>query len=98
MSIIGILREPSGETEAYARTNERVKELEDHAVVLNGEFDDTLGWWGQVQGGDKFDDTIIMHKRSLVENFDNKEVSPFMATQTVVDYSDGIGRNFTRMC
>ena len=98
MSIIGILREPSGETEAYARTNERVKELEDHAVVLNGEFDDTLGWWGQVQGGDKFDDTIIMHKRSLVENFNNKEVSPFMATQTVVDYSDNVGHNFTRMC
>ncbi len=98
MSIIGILKEPSGETEAYARTNERVKELEDHAVVLNGEFDDTLGWWGQVQGGDKFDDTIIMHKRSLVENFNNKEVSPFMATQTVVDYSDNVGHNFTRMC
>lgn len=98
MGIIGILREPSTETEAYAKTNERVKELESNAVILNGEFDDTLGWWSQVQGGDKFDDTIIMHKRSLVENFDNKEVSPFMATQTVVDYSDGVGRNFTRMC
>lgn len=97
MSIIGILKEPSTETEAYAQTNERVKMLEDHAVVLNSVFDDTLGWWGQVKGGDKFDDTLIMHQRELVENFGNKEVSPFLATQTVIDYSDNVGRNFTRM-
>ena len=105
IEITGVLEVGTSESAAYAEVIDKLDEVEstidelaDNALTVNGEFDDTLGWWGQVQGGDKFDDTIIMHKRDLVENFNNKEVSPFMATQTVVDYSDNVGRNFTRMC
>ena len=105
IEITGVLEVGTSESAAYAEVIDKLDEVEstidelaDNALTVNGEFDDTLGWWGQVQGGDKFDDTIIMHKRDLVENFNNKEVSPFMATQTVVDYSENVGRNFTRMC
>ena len=105
IEITGVLEVGTSESAAYAEVIDKLDEVEstidelaDNALTVNGEFDDTLGWWGQVQGGDKFDDTIIMHKRDLVENFNNKEVSPFMATQTVVDYSDNVGHNFTRMC
>lgn len=105
IEITGVIEVGTSESEAYAEVMEKLEDLDEtldglstNAITVNGEFDDTLGWWGQVHGGDKFDDTIIMHKRDLVENFDNKEVSPFMATQTVVDYSDNVGHNFTRMC
>ena len=105
IEIVGTVTVGTSEEAAYAEVMEKLEDLDEtldglstNAITVNGEFDDTLGWWGQVQGGDKFDDTIIMHKRDLVENFNNKEVSPFMATQTVVDYSDNVGRNFTRMC
>jgi len=105
IEITGVIEVGTSESEAYAEVMGKLEDLETtlnglstNAITVNGEFDDTLGWWGQVHGGDKFDDTIIMHKRDLVENFNNKEVSPFMATQTVVDYSDNVGHNFTRMC
>lgn len=98
MSIIGILKEPSTENEAYARTNERVKMLEENAVIMNGEFDDSLGWWSHMKGEDKREDSIIVHSRALHENYGNLEASPFAVTQTHVDYSDNEGRNFTRVC
>ena len=105
IEITGVIEVGTSESEAYAEVMGKLEDLEatlnglsTNAITVNGEFDDTLGWWGQVKGGDKFDDTLIMHKRDLVENFNNKEVSPFMATQTVVDYSDNVGHNFTRMC
>ena len=105
IEIVGTVTVGTSEEAAYAEVMEKLEDLDEtldglstNAITVNGEFDDTLGWWGQVHGGDKFDDTIIMHKRDLVENLNNKEVSPFMATQTVVDYSDNVGHNFTRMC
>ena len=82
MSIIGIMRATSPESEDYARINNRVNEIEtdvnslaDNALTVNGEFDNTAGWWKQMQGDDKRDDSIFVHKRQLVENFRNKEVS-----------------------
>ena len=104
MSIIGIMRATSPESEDYARINNRVNEIEtdvnslaDNALTVNGEFDDTAGWWKQMQGDDKRDDSIFVHKRQLVENFQNKEVSPAIVTQTLVSYSHDGGENFTRM-
>lgn len=104
MSIIGIMRATSPESEDYARINNRVNEIEtdvnsltDNALTVNGEFDNTAGWWKQMQGDDKRDDSIFVHKRQLVENFQNKEVSPAIVTQTLVSYSHDGGENFTRM-
>ena len=104
MSIIGIMRATSPESEDYARINNRVNEIEtdvnsltDNALTVNGEFDDTAGWWKQMQGDDKRDDSVFVHKRQLVENFQNKEVSPAIVTQTLVSYSHDGGQNFTRM-
>ena len=104
MSIIGIMRATSPESEDYARINNRVTEIEtdvnslaDNALTVNGEFDNTAGWWKQMQGDDKRDDSIFVHKRQLVENFQNKEVSPAIVTQTLVSYSHDGGENFTRM-
>ena len=104
MSIIGIMRATSPESEDYARINNRVNEIEtdvnsltDNALTVNGEFDNTAGWWKQMQGDDKRDDSVFVHKRQLVENFQNKEVSPAIVTQTLVSYSHDGGENFTRM-
>ena len=104
MAIIGIMRATSPESEDYARINNRVNEIEtdvnsltDNALTVNGEFDNTAGWWKQMQGDDKRDDSIFVHKRQLVENFQNKEVSPAIVTQTLVSYSHDGGENFTRM-
>ena len=97
MAIIGILNRTSAEDTRYIETNARVDELESNAVILNGQFDDTAGWWKQMQGEDKREDAVIVHKRELVENFNNKEVSPAIITQTLVSYSADGGENFTRM-
>ena len=95
--IIGVLNRTSAEDTRYVETNARVDELESNAVILNGQFDDTAGWWGQMQGEDKREDAVIVHKRELVENFNNREVSPMIVTQTLVSYSADGGENFTRM-
>lgn len=95
--IIGILNRTSAEDTRYIETNARVDELESKAVILNGQFDDTAGCWGQMQGEDKREDAVIVHKRQLVENFNNLEVSPAVITQTLVSYSSDNGENFTRM-
>lgn len=95
--IIGILNRTSAEDTRYVETNARVDELESNAVILNGEFDDSAGWWKQMQGEDKREDAVIVHKRELVENFNNREVSPMIVTQTLVSYSADGGENFTRM-
>ena len=101
--IIGILNRTSAEDTRYVETNARVDELESRAVILNGEFDDTAGWWKQMQNGheddlgDKREDSVIVHKRELVENFKSRDVSPAIVTQTLVSYSHDGGENFTRM-
>lgn len=101
--IIGILNRTSAEDTRYVETNSRVDELESRAVILNGEFDDTAGWWKQMQNGheddlgDKREDSVIVHKRELVENFKSRDVSPAIVTQTLVSYSHDGGENFTRM-
>ena len=95
--IIGVLNRTSAEDTRYVETNARVDELESNAVILNGQFDDSAGWWKQMQGEDKREDAVIVHKRQLVENFNNKEVSPMIVTQTLVSYSADGGENFTRM-
>ena len=104
MAIVGIMRATSPESEDYARINNRVNEIEtdvnslaEHALTANGEFDDTAGWWKQMQGPDKRDDSILVHKRELVENLGVDEVSPAIVTQTLVSYSHDGGENFTRM-
>ena len=40
-----------------SETQSQVQDLQDNAVVLNGFFDDTLGWWPQVKGEDKSTDS-----------------------------------------
>ena len=95
--IIGVLNRTSAEDTRYIETNARVDELESNAVILNGQFDDSAGWWKQMQGEDKREDAVIVHKRELVENFNNREVSPMIVTQTLVSYSADGGENFTRM-
>ena len=103
MAIIGILNRTSAEDTRYVETNARVDELESNAVILNGQFDDTAGWWKQMQNGheddlgDKREDSVIVHKRELVENFKSRDVSPAIVTQTLVSYSSDKGENFTRM-
>ena len=113
-SITGSVTNTASENAAYARTNGRIDTLEsalDNAITTNGEFDDTLGWWAQVQNGhtykingqdvpdlgDKRADSIIVHKRALTENYLNLDVSPAIVTQTKVTYNSNAGENFTRM-
>lgn len=113
-SITGSVMNTASENAAYARTNGRIDTLEstlDNAITTNGEFDDTWGWWAQVQNGhavkkgkfyvtdlgDKRADSIIVHKRNLTENFANLDVSPAIVTQTKVTYNSNAGENFTRM-
>ena len=113
-TITGNVLNTSSENAAYARTNNRIDTLEstlDNAITTNGEFDDTWGWWAQVQNGhtvkvdgqdvldlgDKREDSILVHKRALVENFKNRDISPVIVTQTKVTYNSNAGENFTRM-
>ena len=113
-TITGNVISATSENSAYARTNNRIDTLEsilDNAITTNGEFDDTWGWWAQVQNGhtikvngqdvldlgDKRGDSIIVHKRALVENFKNRDISPVIVTQTKVTYNSNAGENFTRM-
>ena len=113
-SITGSVTNTASENAAYARTNGRIDTLEstlDNAITTNGEFDDTWGWWAQVQNGhtykingqdvpdlgDKRADSIIVHKRALTENYLNLDVSPAIVTQTKVTYNSNAGENFTRM-
>ena len=113
-SITGSVMNTASENAAYSRTNNRIDTLEsylDNAITVNGEFDDTWGWWAQVQNGhavkkgnfyvtdlgDKRADSIIVHKRNLTENFANLDVSPAIVTQTKVTYNSNAGENFTRM-
>ena len=103
VEIVGYIELGSSEEAAYAETNARVDELESNAVMLNGEFDDDAGWWKQVQNGhegdlgDKRADSVIVHKRNLIENYKYIDVSPAIVTQTFVSYSHDGGENFTRM-
>ena len=100
MAIIGIMRQSSQESEDYARVNNRVSDLEEsleNAITVNGEFDNTAGFWQQVKFDGLTDDSIIAHKRSLTENYGNLEVSPAIITQTLVSYSADSGQNFTRI-
>ena len=105
-SITGSVMNTASENAAYARTNGRIDTLEStlgNAITTNGEFDDTLGWWAQVQNGhgndlgDKREDSILVHKRELVENFKSRDISPVIVTQTKVTYNSNTGENFTRM-
>ena len=105
-TITGSVLNTSSENAAYSRTNNRIDELEsylDNAITTNGEFDDTWGWWAQVQNGhgndlgDKREDSVFVHKRDLVENFKSLDVSPALVTQTRVTYNSNTGENFTRM-
>ena len=100
MAIIGIMRQSSPESEDYARINNRVTEIEsdiENAITVNGEFDSTAGFWGQVKFDGLTDDSIIVHKRNLTENYGNLEISPAIITQTLVSYSADEGQNFTRI-
>lgn len=97
----------SGDVDVHNRLNY----IEDHVVMPNMDFDDTWGWWAQVQNGhtykingqdvpdsgDKRADSIIVHKRALTENYLNLDVSPAIVTQTKVTYNSNAGENFTRM-
>lgn len=105
-TITGNVVSTTSENAAYARTNNRIDTLEsyiDNAITTNGEFDDTWGWWAQVQNGhgndlgDKREDSVFVHKRDLVENFKSLDVSPALVTQTRVTYNSNTGENFTRM-
>lgn len=78
---------------------EKLSIIEQHYVEFNDNFDDSLGFWEQVKGGDKFDDTAVIHARELSENFNNLEVSPAFASQTLVHYNPQSqnGELFTRI-
>ncbi len=118
IEIVGTVTVGTSEEAAYAEVLEKIDELQDtideladNAITTNGEFDDTIGWWTQVQNGhtinvngqdvldlgDKRKDSIIVHKRELSENYLNLDVSPAIVTQTIVNYSNNGGQNFTRM-
>ena len=88
---------PYGGSVVDANARERLQTLENHSIALNNNFDDNAGWWGQMQGDDKREDTAILHCREITENFGNYEVSPAIITQTKVNYSAGNGELFTRM-
>ena len=69
----------------------------DKGALGNGQFDDSLGYWTQVNG-DLNRDTMIMDARTL--NLGSSQLaSPAIKTQTVVNYSDmnPAGNNFTRV-
>ena len=83
--------------ELLSETQSQVQDLQDNAVVLNGFFDDTLGWWQQAKGEEKREDSVIVHGREITQNTGNREVSPFMVTQTKVNYSSDTGELFTRI-
>ena len=83
--------------ELLAETKSQVQDLQNNAVILNGFFDDTLGWWPQVQGEDKREDTVVVHGREISHNTGNIEASPFTVTQTKVNYLDSTGSQFARM-
>ena len=78
---------------------EKLNAIEQNIIEFNNNFDDSLGFWNEVKGGDKFDDTAVIHARELSENFNNLEVSPSFASQTLVHYKPESqnGENFTRM-
>ena len=78
---------------------EKLNAIEQNIIEFNNNFDDSLGFWNEVKGGDKFDDTAVIHARELSENFNNLEVSPAFASQTLVHYNPESqnGENFTRM-
>ena len=118
IEIVGTVTVGTSEEAAYAEVLEKIDELQDtideladNAITTNGEFDDTIGWWTQVQNGhtitvngqdvldlgDKRGDSIIVHKRELSESYLNLDVSPAIVTQTIVNYSNNGGQNFTRM-
>lgn len=120
IEIMGTVTVGTSEEAAYAEAMEKLKDLDEtldglstNAITVNGEFDDNLGFWGQVQNGhrvkvgdewindlgDKRADSIIVHKRELTENYLNLDVSPAIVTQTKVSYnpSSADGENFTRM-
>jgi hypothetical protein len=110
IEIVGTVTVGTSEEAAYAEVIDKLDEVEstidelaDNAITVNGEFDDTLGWWAQVQNGhgndlgDKREDSIIVHKRELVENFKSRDISPVIVTQTKVTYNSNTGENFTRM-
>ena len=79
---------PYGGSVVDANARQRLQTLESHSITLNNEFDDTLGFWQQVKGEDKREDTVILHGREITENFGNIEVSPAIVTQTNVNYND----------
>lgn len=120
IEIVGTVTVGTSEEAAYAEVMEKLEDLDEtldglstNAITVNGEFDDTLGWWGQVQNGhrvkvgdewitdlgDKRADSIIVHKRELTENYLNLDVSPAIVTQTTVSYNPTStdGELFTRM-
>ena len=120
IEIEGEITVASSDDAAYAQVLERLSELDEtisaldeNAILTNNDFDDTLGWWAQVQNGhrvkvgdewitdlgDKRADSIIVHKRELTENYLNLDVSPAIVTQTTVSYNPTStdGENFTRM-
>lgn len=100
MAIIGIMRQSSQESEDYARVNNRVSDLEEsleNAITVNGEFDSTAGFWGQVKFDGFTDDAVIVHKKISTENYNNLEVTPNIITQSLVSYSADSGQNFTRI-
>lgn len=120
IEIVGTVTVGTSEEAAYAEVMEKLEDLDEtldglstNAITVNGEFDDTLGWWRQVQNGhrvkvgdewindlgDKRADSIIVHKRELTENYLNLDVSPAIVTQTTVSYNPTStdGENFTRM-
>lgn len=118
IEITGVIEVGTSESEAYAEVMGKLEDLETtlnglstNAITVNGEFDDTWGWWAQVQNGhtykingqdvpdsgDKRADSIIVHKRALTENYLNLDVSPAIVTQTKVTYNSNAGENFTRM-
>ena len=120
IEIEGEITVASSDDAAYAQVLERLSELDEtisaldeDAILTNNQFDDTLGWWAQVQNGhrvkvgdewitdlgDKRADSIIVHKRELTENYLNLDVSPAIVTQTTVSYNPTStdGENFTRM-
>ena len=120
IEIEGEITVASSDDAAYAQVLDKLSELDEtisaldeDAILTNNQFDDTLGWWAQVQNGhrvkvgdewitdlgDKRADSIIVHKRELTENYLNLDVSPAIVTQTTVSYNPTStdGENFTRM-
>ena len=89
---------PYGGSIIDADARERLSILEQKTIDFNHEFSD-IGFWDQVKGGNKFDDTAVIHAREISENFRNLEVSPAFASQTLVHYNPESqdGELFTRI-